>query len=893
MSPTTASLQGSGTQAFTATIANDSAKPSAGVTWSIGTGAGALSASTSSSVTYTAPASISAATTVTLTATSVTSSAQSAFATITLSPPAAPTITAVTVSCAPTSVQTGLTSQCTPTVTGTGSFSSTVTWSVGNVAGGNSTVGTITSAGLYTAPATVPTTNPVTITATSTEDTTKSGPANVTITAPAAFTITSVAAACAPTSVETGDTSQCAATVTGTGAYSSAVAWSVGGVAGGNATVGTISSAGLYTAPATVPATNPVTITATSTADSTKSGTAQITVAAVAAEITITSLSESTANPFDPLTVTGTGFNDGTWAISVVFTPENGDPPLMIPVSSSSASSLQLMVPAFLAQTTGAFSAETVDVQVVAFSSTTTYLSNTITGLRVSALPAVAGTAPAGTVTVAALSAALNMSVNAQTLANGNSALTNISADMAQLNNDIYPLINAANTIIADPTQTVNLTAANGTTVVLTAQMLAQSDQYLQALMAAVVSQASIPTAASNTSCPAPTGDTAFDANLCNVQVYMQALAALGPSASFKLGSEMYGAAGSLSPMLTFTKPDAEAMAFFANLILGSLAEACDPVGGAVIYGIGGAPMVTTFIASLAEGGEVPSDTELAGEVGKGVLGAAADAGVPGISTAVDLVKTFVDVVAYQPPQKGILLSSGVATLLPGGITYLNPNTGAPTTLLQIPSTPDGGSFDTTSLVLAPGTTYTLTLSTNGTGGGTIASFPSVSSFPAGSSVAVTAVANSDSTFTGWGGACSGTGACAVTMNSNQSVSATFSSGVFDEVTPATVSLGTLGGCPGGTLTGSISLVTAPGVTWTTSLDNFATPPPDVTVTPTSGTGPGTVTVNVNYPPQAPDPGFTCSDTFSLFWGYGQVGFTLSDGSIIGSYVTFTTITVD
>jgi len=145
------------------------------------------------------------------------------------------------------------------------------------VAGGNSTVGTISSTGVYTAPNAVPATNPVSITATSTQDTTQSGSASVTITAPAP-TITAVAAACAPTSVATGGSSQCTATVTGTGAYSSTVAWSVGGVAGGNATVGTITSAGVYTAPAAVPVTNPVTVTATSTANTAKTGTAMVTI---------------------------------------------------------------------------------------------------------------------------------------------------------------------------------------------------------------------------------------------------------------------------------------------------------------------------------------------------------------------------------------------------------------------------------------------------------------------------------------------------------------------------------------------------------------------------------------------------------------------------------------
>lgn len=180
VSPTTASLSGSGVQSFTAAVFNDSSN--AGVTWSIGAGAGALSASTVTGVTYTAPSTIGATTTVTLTATSKTDITKTASAAITLNPTAAPpTITSVAASCVPASVQTGQTSQCAAAVTGTGAYSSTVTWSVSGVAGGNSTVGTISTAGLYSAPSAVPSTNPVSVIATSTEDTTKSGSAAITI----------------------------------------------------------------------------------------------------------------------------------------------------------------------------------------------------------------------------------------------------------------------------------------------------------------------------------------------------------------------------------------------------------------------------------------------------------------------------------------------------------------------------------------------------------------------------------------------------------------------------------------------------------------------------------------------------------------------------------------
>jgi len=59
-----------------------------------------------------------------------------------------------------------------------------VTWQVNTVAGGNATVGTISNAGLYTAPGTVPSPATVTVTAVSVADSTRSASATVTITAP-------------------------------------------------------------------------------------------------------------------------------------------------------------------------------------------------------------------------------------------------------------------------------------------------------------------------------------------------------------------------------------------------------------------------------------------------------------------------------------------------------------------------------------------------------------------------------------------------------------------------------------------------------------------------------------------------------------------------------------
>src|SRR5438477_509188 len=76
-----------------------------------------------------------------------------------------------------------------------------------------------------------------------------------------------------------------------------AVTWQVNGMTGGNATVGTISSSGLYTAPGVVPNPATVTVTAVSQADATKSAAAQVTITAVAGIAFYVSTTGSDSNP--------------------------------------------------------------------------------------------------------------------------------------------------------------------------------------------------------------------------------------------------------------------------------------------------------------------------------------------------------------------------------------------------------------------------------------------------------------------------------------------------------------------------------------------------------------------------------------------------------------------
>jgi hypothetical protein len=261
----------------------------------------------------------------------------------------------VTVSVSPSSATVRTTRARTFTATVTGA-PNTVTWSVNGIAGGNTVVGLIDSAGQYVAPSVVPNPAVVTVRATSTASPTSSGAASVTIIplpnissvspspVPAGnFTLTvngvgfvagsvvafdgvalattfvssttltatgnapspkssvpvvvntpdgevsntafvnvtappPVAITISPTSasVRVRQNKQFTATVQNTA--NTSVTWKVNGIVGGNSTVGTISTSGVYRAPNSVPNPAVVTVSATSNAGPTKSATASVTV---------------------------------------------------------------------------------------------------------------------------------------------------------------------------------------------------------------------------------------------------------------------------------------------------------------------------------------------------------------------------------------------------------------------------------------------------------------------------------------------------------------------------------------------------------------------------------------------------------------------------------------
>jgi hypothetical protein len=186
-------------------------------------------------------------------------------------PPPPPPVT-VTVAPATQNVLLGATQTFTATVTN--ATSTSVTWSVNGVTGGNSTVGTIDANGLYRGPAILSSPAAVTIRATSVSSPGSFGTATVTVTSDVVVSITAPAQ---NASVEVGAPQPVTKNVASAGGVpDTSVTWTVSGNGCAGSACGTINAAsGLFTAPGILPSTpnRDVTVTATSVADPTKSAT--------------------------------------------------------------------------------------------------------------------------------------------------------------------------------------------------------------------------------------------------------------------------------------------------------------------------------------------------------------------------------------------------------------------------------------------------------------------------------------------------------------------------------------------------------------------------------------------------------------------------------------------
>ena len=289
VSPASATTTTNGTAQFSATVTGST---NTAVTWT------ATGGSVSSTGMFTAP---STAGTYTITATSAADTSKSASASVNVSAPAT-----VSVSISPASATT--------TTNGTAQFSATVSGSTNTADTWSATGGTISSAGLYTAPSTAGT---WTVKATSVADPTKSASATATVNAPVSVSISPASA-----TTTTNGTAQFSATVTGS--TNTAVTWT--------ATGGTVSSTGMFTAPSTA---GTYTITATSAADTSKYASASITVSApVAAKPTFTP-APGTYTSAQSVTLTST-----TSGATICYTTDGSNPAATTPGACSAGTTL-------------------------------------------------------------------------------------------------------------------------------------------------------------------------------------------------------------------------------------------------------------------------------------------------------------------------------------------------------------------------------------------------------------------------------------------------------------------------------------------------------------------------------------------------------------------------
>jgi DNA-binding beta-propeller fold protein YncE len=208
--------------------------------------------------------------------------------------------------------------------------------------------GTITQEGFYTAPSSIPNPNSFVILATSPVDNTAFATFTVTIDSGIRVQVTPETA-----TLDAGETQPFTATVTGSS--NTSVTWEVNNLAGGDPNNGgTISPAGLYTAPAT--GATSATIKAVSGADGTTTGTATVTI--VTSAPTVTSMEPQVTGQGaaqQEVYLTGTNFTTNG-SVIVALNPTSIIDGTVVPYVFLSTSLVRAIIPASLLNSSGTLS---------------------------------------------------------------------------------------------------------------------------------------------------------------------------------------------------------------------------------------------------------------------------------------------------------------------------------------------------------------------------------------------------------------------------------------------------------------------------------------------------------------------------------------------------------
>ena len=153
------------------------------------------------------------------------------------------------------------------------STNTSVTWDVSGVTGGNSVLGFISPASVYTTPVVLPTPSTIIITATSAADSSKKATTTITVTS-------DITVAISPqlSTIELGAQQGFQARIASAGQPSNQILWSLSGPGCVGAACGTVSASGLLTAPQIVPSPSSEVLTATSVADPSRQASAIINI---------------------------------------------------------------------------------------------------------------------------------------------------------------------------------------------------------------------------------------------------------------------------------------------------------------------------------------------------------------------------------------------------------------------------------------------------------------------------------------------------------------------------------------------------------------------------------------------------------------------------------------
>jgi hypothetical protein len=467
--------------------------------------------------------------------------------------------------------------------------------------------------------------------------------------------------------------------------------------------------------------------------------------------MTLTSFAPANAPPGATLTLQGTGF-DSTASPLVVFT-EAGGFSAAIPPTSVTATTMTVAAPPWIDPASGASTGGSYSLSVSQGSSNTT----TLPGLQIATPPVLAS--PAGRLTVDLLQSTRNYIAHTLETAVTGSSIETTDLDAALVNevaalDTILPGLIAVQTKAA-ASYTIGTYA--GQAVTITPAVLAQSDQAILTMLQAQAALTEAPVrAGTSPGCMAAAAGTMAQDYSSNAN----------PSLN---DPDAWYAASQLPPCAT-----PQAMDTSLSVVLGSGAVALGVLAltlpaDAALAALALPTAAIISVALVAAGGSIA--------VG-GALGQASAAGKGLVESGLAQFEELQRSLLLKGASLGVLTKLGVdhpdgwlglAGALLGGHAVMHALVAAP---------PNNGGTN-------PGTTFQLSITTAGTGKGGVGSYPGallcgsaggscLAAFPTGTTVVLDAIAASGSAFTGWSGACSGTGSCTVVMASDQSVTATF-----------------------------------------------------------------------------------------------------------------------